>query len=184
LPQLLVVIEVIRNPPAVVVNRLRIEAAPPIAELLGVIGTATRISTGPKAAPPGFRNNQLHVFDLLGVHVNEHHHTRRAQEIGIALSVQEHRYGFTPTSAFGGTLLFDGVPMPLSATEAEFLRAAPWPLEHFIAGNWSYKFDGFFVGFEALGQKLPSGRRSKQRRVVEVSISWPHDDWGEPASGG
>jgi hypothetical protein len=107
-----VVIEVDRHPPAVIVNGLRIETAPPIANLLAVIGTPTRIDTGPKPAPPGFRNNQQHVFDSLGVHVNEHHHTRRAQAIGVALSVEERRYGFTPTSAFAGSLLFDGVEMP------------------------------------------------------------------------
>jgi hypothetical protein len=133
-----VVIEVNRDPPAVIVNGLWIETAPPIATLLAVIGTPTRIDTRPKPAPPGFRNNQQHVFESLGLRVNEHHYTRRAQAIGIALSVDERRYGFTPTSAFAGSLLFDGVRMPLHATEAEFLKAASWPFEHFIAGNWSY----------------------------------------------
>jgi hypothetical protein len=178
-----VVIEVNRNPPAVLVNGFRIESAPPVAQLFAVIGTPTRIDTGPKPAPPGFRNNRQHVFDLLGVHVNEHHHTRRAQAIGVALSVEERRYGFTPTSAFGGSLHFDGVRMPLSATETDFLEAAPWPFEHFVAGNWSYKFDGFFVGFVAVGPKVASSRRSEQRAVVEVSISWPHDPRGDPVGG-
>jgi hypothetical protein len=179
-----VVIEVNRNPQAVViVNGLRIETAPPVAELLVVIGTPTRIDTGPKPAPPGFRNNQQHVFDSLGVHVNEHHHTRRAQEIGVNLSVEERRYGFTPTSVFAGLLLFDGVRMPLNQTEAEFLEAAPWPFERFIAGRWIYKFAGFFVGFNVVGRKFASGRRSKQRVVVDVSISWPHDPHSDPARG-
>lgn len=87
-----VVIEVNRNSPAVIVNGLRIRTAPPVEELLAVIGTPTRIDTGPKPAPLGFRNNQQHVFDSLGVHVNEHHHTTRAQAIGAALSVEERRY--------------------------------------------------------------------------------------------
>lgn len=175
------VIEVNRNPHAVIVNGFRIESAPPVADLLNVIGTPTRVDAGPKPAPPGFRNNQQHVFDSLGVHVNEHHHTRRAQAIGVALSVQERRFGFTPISAFTGALLFGGVRMPLHATEREFLKAAPWPFEHFIAGGWHYRFDGFFVGIEAVGSKLPSGRRSKRRVVVDVSISWPDDPHGDPA---
>jgi hypothetical protein len=179
-----VVIEVTRKPPVVTVNGLRIENAPPVTDLLSVIGIPTRVDAGQKPAPFGFRNNQQHVFDSLGVHVNEHHHTRRAQGIGIALSVVEQRYGFTPTSPFTGTLLFDGVRMPLTATEAEFLKAAPWPFAHFIAGNWSYKFDGLFVGFNAVGSKLTSGRRSKRRVVVDVSIDWIHDPHGNPAGSG
>ena len=178
------VIEVNRNPPAVIVNGLRIETAPPVGKLFGVIGTPTRIDTGPTPAPPGFRNNQQHVFDSLGVHVNEHHHTRRAQAIGIALSVDERRYGFTPGSPFAGDLLLDGVRMPLRATEAEFLEVAPWTFDPFLAGEWHCDFDGFSVGFSAVGAKLASGSRSKRRVVVDVDIEWPHDPRGEPAGGG
>jgi hypothetical protein len=179
-----VVIEVCRNPLAVIVNGYRIQTAPPVAELLRAIGTPSRVDTGPTPAPPGFRNNQQHVFDSLGVHVNEHHHTCRAQAIGLTLRVDEPRYGFTPKPAFGGKLLFDGIAMPLQAKEHEFLRTSPWPFEHFISGNWSYKFDGFFVGFTAVGPKLASGRRSKQRMVVDVSISWPHDPHNPLGRGG
>jgi hypothetical protein len=177
------VIEVSSNPPAVIINGLRIDTAPPVADLLRVIGAPTRVDTGPTRAPTGFRNNQLHVFDPLGVHVNEHHHTRRAQEIGIALSVVERRYSFTPVSAFVGDLLFDGVRMPLHVTDQEFLRQVSWPFKHFLAGLWEYQFDGFCVGFDAVGPRLASGRRSKKQFVIEVSISWPHDPNGPPADG-
>ena len=174
------VIEVCRKPAVVIVNGLRIESAPPVAELWAVIGMPTRTDTGPKPAPPGFRNNQQHVFDSLGVHVNEHHHTRRAQAIGIALSVDERRYGFTPTSPFAGELRLDGVRMPLRATESKFLQAAPWTFKHFLAGEWKCNFDGFAVGLSAVGARLASGGRSKRRVVVEVDIEWPHDPHGEP----
>lgn len=174
------VIEVSRNPPAVIVNGLRIEIAPPAAELLAAIGTPTRIDTGPTPAPPGFRNNHQHVFDPLGIHVNEHHYTRRAQGIGIALSVDERRYGFTPASSFAGDLLFDGVSMPLRATESQFLKAAPWAFQPFLTGVWCYDFGGFSVGFTAVGPKLASGNRSRQRMVVDVDIAWPHNPHAEP----
>jgi hypothetical protein len=178
-----VVIEVNSNVPAVLVNGFRIETAPPVGELLSAIGSPTRVYAGPTPAPTGFRNNQQHVFDALGVHVNEHHHTRRAREIGVTLSVEERKYGFTPTSAFNGALLFDGVRMPLQATEAEFVKTAPWAFEESIAGLWRYQFGGFSVGFDAIGPKLPTRRRSEQRVVVEVCISWPHDPHGQPAGG-
>ena len=179
-----VIIEVASHPPVVIVNGLRIETAPPVAELLRVIGTPSRIETGPRPAPAGFRNNHQHVFDAMGLHVNEHHHTCRAQAIGVTPRVDEPRYGFTAKTAFSGNLLFDGVAMPLRATEQEFLQASPWPFEHRLGGSWSYTFDGFFVGFEAMGPRLGIGRRSTQRLVVDVSVSWPHDPHGEPAGGG
>jgi hypothetical protein len=178
-----VVIEVLSKPPAVIVNGLRIDTAPPVADLLRVIGTPTRVDTGSRPAPTGFRNNQLHVFDPLGVYVNEHHHTRRAQEIGIALSAVERRYSFTPVSAFAGDLLFDGVRVPLRATDQEFLRQTPWPFKHSLAGLWDHQFDGFSIGIDAVGPRLASGRRSKKQFVIEVSISWPHDPNGPPAGG-
>ena len=101
----------------------------------------------------------------------------------MTLSVDEPRYGFTPKSAFNGRLVFDGIIMPLRATEQAFLQASPWSFEHFLAGNWSYKFAGFFVAFDAVGPKLASGRWSKQRVVIDVSVSWPHDPNGPPAGG-
>jgi hypothetical protein len=46
---------------------------------------------------------------------------------------------------------------------------------------YSYQFGGFAIHVHTSGRKLPSGRRSRARQVIEVSISWPHDNWGAPA---
>lgn len=177
------VIEVNTHARAILVNGYRIQTAPAVVELLRFIGTPDRIECGRTPAPPGFRNNHQHVFDSLGLHVNEHHQTCRAQEIGITLDAAERRYPHTPKAAFTGQLLFDSVAMPLNATEQEFLNASPWPFGRVLAGIWSYRFDGFFVGFQAVGRKLASGR-SKQRIVVDISLSWPHDPHGQPSTNG
>lgn len=172
------IVEVNFGVPIVIVNGLRIEHAPPIQELLEVLGTPSRVESGSQPAPVGFRNNQQHVFDSLGVYVNEHHYTRRAQELGIHLA-GEQRYAFTPHSPFTGRLLFNGIPLPLIATEQEFLHSASCPFVEF-RGNWSYQAAGYYFSFDAIGPQLRSGHRSKRRIVVDVSISWPHDPHEAP----
>jgi hypothetical protein len=176
-------IQVSRDPPFVLISGLRIVTAPPVADLLKAIGMPTRVDTGSNPAPPGFRNNQIHIFDSLGVYINEHHHTRRAEGITLAL-LNEPQNRFSPTNSFSGELTFNSATIPLRATETQFLKASPWQFEHFIAGSWSCRFDGFYIGFDAIGSKLPSGRRSKRRMVASVNISWPHDPRGDPVSEG
>jgi hypothetical protein len=178
-------IEVRRDPSYVVINGLRIDTAPPVGELLHVIGTPTRVYTGLQPAPVGHRNNHLHIFDALGVYVYEHHYTRRADDVSIAQVVGERPFEFPPNTPFRGRLRFNGTEMPLRATEAEFLEAMPRNLTRSIqefAGHSYCEFDGFSIFFDARGPRLRSGRRSKRRLVVSVSISWPHDPHGEPVT--
>jgi hypothetical protein len=149
-----------------------------------VLGPPSRIDTGATPAPVGFRNNHIYVFDEIGIHVIQHHYTRRACALDITLDVTEDRFRFTPKSPFTGDLLFDQSKMPLRASEAPFLNASPSAFKHFIAGHFSATFDGFLIGLFFTGRRLASGRRSKHRQIVSVSISWPHDPWGEPLPDG
>jgi hypothetical protein len=80
------VIEVRHQPSVVIVNGCSIDTAPPVGRLLRVIGTPTRVDTGLTQAPLGHRNQHIHVFDSLGLHVIEHHHTRRPQAVVIVRS--------------------------------------------------------------------------------------------------
>ena len=68
-------IDVSRDRRSVLVNELAIASAPPINALIEVLGKASRVDGGVTPAPWGHRNNQIHVFDDLGVYVNEHHFT-------------------------------------------------------------------------------------------------------------
>lgn len=176
------VIEVDSNAPCVMVDGFRIEAAPPLLDLIRRIGTPDRVDTGPVPAPYGFRNNHRHVFDSLGIYIGDHHHTGRATELGLTLQAEDLPHSFLAKRTFAGTLLFDRKMMPLHATEREFFEASPWPFERFFGGKSSIKFAGFFVGIDAIGRKLPSGRRSKNRVVATVSLSWPHDPHSHPTS--
>jgi hypothetical protein len=161
--------------PRVDVNGFSIEAACTVHELYAVLGKPTRIDTGETPAPYGHRNNELHVYDGLGVRLNEHHYTRLVQEICCSFETQEPLFRFTPTEAFRGLLSFDGQAMPLGGPERTFLRASPYRFSEVLACHWAFAFGRFGIDLCTRGDKLPSGLRSKSRRIVEVSVSFPHD---------
>lgn len=46
-----------------------------------------------------------------------------------------------------------------------------------LRGTWHYQSDNLWVGFDTRGPKLPSGRRSKIRRLVSLSVCLKHDPW-------
>lgn len=173
--------EVVTSDPKVIVGGFTIETAPTVAELHAVLGAPSRIDAGERPAPVGHRNNQIHVYDAMGLTFNEHHSTRRAQEICFWFGTEEPRFRFTPHQPFTGKLVFDNIVMPLDSEERTFLSTSPLEFAHWLGGSWSYRFEGFAVHVETRGPKLGSGRRGRVRKVIEVSLSWPHDDWGEPA---
>ncbi|APR80788.1 Hypothetical protein A7982_06135 [Minicystis rosea] len=165
-------------------NGLEITSAPPMRAIYGVLGEPSRVHVPVPAAPPGHRNNQIHVYDALGVRVNEHHFTFLAQELGLTFDCDDPAFAFTPKEPFRGELVIDNRSMPLGGPEADFVRACPLPLEHTMAGVWRWEAGGFFVGLDARGDRLSTGRRSRNRRVIGLSISWPHDPWDRSARPG
>jgi hypothetical protein len=174
-------VEIDSSVPRVVVNGMEITYAPLMRAIYDVLGEPSRVHVPAPVVPPGHRNNQIHVYDTLGIRVNEHHFTFRAQELGLTFDCNDPLFAFTPREPFRGSLVVDGTAMPLGGPEAEFGRACPLSLQHNLAGLWHWKAGGFYVGLHARGSKLRSGRRSRQRQVIDVSISWPHDPWDSSA---
>jgi len=70
--------------------------------------------------------------------------------------------------------------MPRDGDERAFFAAAPFEFVSLLGGSWSFGFAGFAVHVQTRGPWLPSGRRSRVRQVIEVSVSWPHDNWRSP----
>jgi hypothetical protein len=178
----MVSVQVLTDGPKVILGGLVIETAPTVAELHAALGPPSRIDTGELPAPVGHRNNQVHVYDALGLTLNEHHHTRLAQAACCWFGTDEPRFRFTPRQPFAGRLVFGGVVMPLGGDEEAFFAAAPFEFIESLGGVWSVRLAGFSVHVQTRGPKLPSGRRSRLRQVIEVSLSWPHDNWGAPAN--
>jgi hypothetical protein len=176
-------ITVTRQPAQVCIDGFCIQSAPTVAEMHAVLGQPSRIDAGEKPAPAGHRNNRVHIFDDLGVTFNEHHYTQLAQGITCWFDVEEPPFQFTPKCTFQGQLVFERVTMPLGGDVRAFLAASPYAFTDHFAGTWRYEFEGFSVIVASRGTRLPSGRRSKVRRVTDISLSWPHDNWQPPAGG-
>jgi hypothetical protein len=174
-------IEISTNPARVTVNGLAIHTAPTVDEFHAVLGTPSRID-GIGAAPFGHRNNQIHVYDDLGLRFIEHHFTCRAQDITCSFtSGDEGLFRFTPKLPFVGDIFVNGKQMPLGGIEAEFFLSWPFQFDRRLPGIAICEFGGFSVAVQTRGSRLRSGRKSKTRHVVEISFGWPHDNWSEPS---
>jgi hypothetical protein len=172
-------IEISAASPKVVVNGLNIVSAPTVNELHAVLGPPSRIDGG--TPPVGHRNNQGHYYDDFGFCFVEHHYTRRATHFICVFDNVESRLGWKTIHPFLGRLIFEDVEMPPGGSEREFIKASPIQFQQEWAKVWVCRFEGYCIWIDPLGAKLPSGKRSKSRRVTDLSVSWPHDDWAEPA---
>lgn len=174
-------VEVMTDGPKVFVGGFAVETAPSVADLYAVLGSPNRIDAGEQLAPVGHRNNQTHVYDGLGLTFNEHHYTRRAQQLCCWFGTDEPQCRFTPRLPFADQLVFGDVVMPPGGDERAFFAAAPFDFVQFIRGVWSVRLAGVSVHVQTRGRLLPSGRRGRVRQVIAVSVSWPHDNWEAPA---
>lgn len=175
-----IVLAVETKAPTISVNSFRIKTAPTVPEMHAVLGLPSRVESGETPAPIGYRNNHQHVYDALGLSLNEHHYTYLVQDITCWFHTHDPEFRFTPISEFAGQLIIDGVEMPLGINIREFLVASPCVFDGGFGGSWHFKFDGFSVFVSSRGQLLKSKRRSKVRKVTSVSLSWPHDPWHKP----
>ena len=174
-------VEIRSSPVRIAIHGVEIMSAPRMGTIYEALGKPSRLHVPTPAPPPGHRNNQIHVYDALGIRVNEHHFTFRAHELGLTFDCKDSPFAFTPREPFRGSFVIDGKAMPLGGPEADFVRACPLPLKHTLSGLWHWEDNGLYVGLQARGSKLRSGRRSRQRQVIDFSLSWPHDPWDTSA---
>ena len=141
------------------------------------LGPPTRIVDPCPPPPVGHRNNMMHVYDDYGFYFNEHHYTRRMQGVVLVLCPEEQQHGFSPEKAFDGTIDLEDATIHSETTEADLRRLnriREW------CGTWDTTCGSLSVFITMRGHKLPSGKRSRSRRIVDVSIGWPHDPWKVP----
>jgi len=120
---------------------------------------------------------------MIGIEFREHHYTRRIVEGTVVFWPEEYFPKYRPRVAFAGELRLAGYVVTPQPALTDFLKACPIRFRPLLGGILSAQRGEFSLGLDARGEKLPSGRRSKTRRLVDLSFSWPHDDWGEPATG-
>ena len=162
-------------------NAIPLAKSTPVATFHAWLGPPTRIVSAGGPAPVGHRNNHIHYYDHLGLTLNEHHFTHQIEELTLTLNVQE--ASLPAERCFSGTLWLGGVRLSAGDPES-LLRTCDIPLQSQWAGDWyawirSQPTDGYpiYVAITAMGRKLPSGRRSRVRHLVRLSLGLEHDPW-------
>jgi hypothetical protein len=174
------IIEFLSQLPAVDVNSFRIIKAPSVAEMHAVLGKPSRIDSGEKPAPVGHRNNQIHIYDELGITFQEHHFTKLVLCVQCWFQTNDPEYRFTPQHDFTGRLIIDGIQMPSGGNVQLFLANSPLILSDGFGGTWRYNEGDFDILVSSRGKLLPSKRRSKIKEITSIALSWPHDNWQVP----
>jgi len=132
-----------------------------------VLEISARIVEPSTPAPYGHRNNQIHMFDELGLYLIEHHATRLVDAVVFVLWLEESP--FKPAREYAGQLTIGGVQFfpemtPRAYSGGTIAFAGP------VLGLWTAERNGVWIGLEARGVRQRSGRRSKRLRFVNVSV--------------
>lgn len=131
-----------------------------------VLGPPSRTIEAGGPAPVGHRNNQVHLFDDAGIYLTEHHASRLVESVNFVLDVSESL--FPLEEAFSGSLTVFGLPMYAGMKEEDL----PSHFQRDLPGEYSVAADKCWVSISTIGHRTPSGRRSKPRYVVSVSVSF------------
>lgn len=155
--------------------------AEPVAWFHAILGSPSRVVPAGPTAPAGHRNNHIHIYDDLGMTLNEHHYTYQIQEVDIVLDTTDAIHS-TPRP-FAGRLEIGGAQIVAGAFE-DILKSSDIRFSALHQGKWFAKVKSapgsgreIPVFVHTAGRKLPSGRRSKIRLVVTVAICLEHDPW-------
>jgi hypothetical protein len=153
-------------------GELLVEACPP-SLFHNLLGPPSRIVAAGPPAPYGHRNNQIHVYDSLGIFLNEHHHTYAIEAVSFVLWPEESHFALL--SPFSRRLALGSLHVAVGFDERH-LSESGLPLWQMVAGSWNAKGQ-VYVSVETKGRRLPSGRRSKARSVATISVGLRHDPW-------
>jgi hypothetical protein len=137
------------------------------AEYSVVLETSARVVEPTLPAPFGHRNNQIHLFDELGLYLIEHHKTGLIDSVVFVLRQEEAT--FEPLNEYSGDLTIGSVRFFPGMTPPDY-SGGTIAFEGPVLGLWKASHDGIWIGLHARGARQPSGRRGKRLRFVDVSI--------------
>ena len=139
-----------------------------------VLEAPGRVEEPATLAPYGHRNNQIHLFDELGLYLIEHHTTRLIDAVVFVLWLEESP--FKPAREFVGRLTVGGLRVFPGMLAREF-SGSTIPFQGPVLGLWSAEKDGVWIGLSAHGIRQKSGHRGKHLRFESVSACFsflPH----------
>lgn len=136
-------------------------------EYVAVLESPDRVVEPLPPAPYGHRNNQIHLFDELGLYLIEHHATRLVDAVVFVLWLEES--AFKPECEYSGELRIGGVRFFPGMTPRNY-SAGTIAFDGPVLGLWNAHRDGTWIGLNAKGMRQPRGRRGKRLRFVDVSV--------------
>ena len=163
------------------INGLAIHKAGTVSDFHALLGQPTRIVPAGTSAPVGHRNNHIHFYDHLGLRLNEHHFTYQIQEVtgifDIENAIHPTTHPFPARFGVGGLQIETG-------TQERSLEQSSLSFFSYLKGSWSAEIQSgpvnghrISVCVSTQGRKLPSGKRSKVREILSVSVCLEHDPW-------
>lgn len=157
-----------------ILNGRALRDAEPVQAFHELLGRPTRIEPAGQPAPVGHRNNQIHLYDNLGLYLIEHHFTFLVDAVTFVFWREE--AAFATERDFTGDLRVGHIDVKPGMMESD-MRGTTIPFVSQLTGSWSFKSDDLWVGIDTKGEKRSTGRRSKRRRIVSVSVCLKHDPW-------
>jgi hypothetical protein len=144
----------------------------PPTDYAAALASPVRIVEPSPPAPYGHRNNQIHLFDELGLYLIENHATRLVNAVVFVLWLEE--AAFKPICEYSGELAIGGVRFLPGMTPQDYMHGTI-AFEGPVLGLWHAHRNGIWIGLKAKRMRQPKGRRGESQRFVDVSFcfsSW------------
>ena len=154
------------SPNSLVLAGMSISRALPASSFHDTLGTPDRIISRGQPAPVGHRNNQIHVYDSLGLYINEHHFTCLLSSVTFVLDPAHS--SFPTLNPFCGNLDIGDLTITQPFHENEISQTG-LPFHSKLRGSWTLDGDStHWISFD-----------SKRKTVHSVSVCVPHDPHDE-----
>ena len=150
------------SPNSFVLSGLSIPHALPAPAFHGLLGEPSRIIAAGRPAPAGHRNNQIHIYDDLGVYITEHHYTFLFTSVIFMLDPSHSP--FPSLNPFSGSL-FIGESTITQPFHEDSIQKSGLNFHCQLRGSWTLEGEStHWIGFT-----------SEDKTVHSVSVCFPHD---------
>ena len=150
------------GPNSLVLAGLSIPHALPASSFHDLLGAPNRIIAAGQPAPAGHRNNHIHIYDDLGIYINEHHYTYLLSSVTFVLDTAHS--SFPSQNPFRGCLEIGGLKITQPFAENDIMQTG-LPFRAKLRGSWTLNTDS--THWISLN--------SKRNVVHAVSVCVPHD---------
>ena len=141
---------------------MSIPRALPASSFHDTLGAPDRIISRGQPAPVGHRNNHIHIYDSLGIYINEHHYTYLLSSVTFVLDPAHS--SFPTLNPFCGSLEIGDLRITQPFHENDIAQTS-LPFHAKLRGSWTLDGDAtHWIGFN-----------SKRNVVHTVSVCVPHD---------